>query len=136
MRGDDARGGVRQLLVAEQDPLGRARGAAGAQENPGVTWGTFRKIYPERARGDRGSRTRYRHHSLYLGRGRSRVQRHGDPAGGDDRHQRGRVLERFGVPDRDPGAGRQPALVEAALPVSDGGAQAGVGERAAAAGLG
>jgi hypothetical protein len=105
---------MRELLVAQQDPLRRAGGAAGAKEDPAVITVPFGRIeisQPERTVGDRRGRTRYGQHPGDLGGRRSGIQWHCHPAGGDDGQQRGRVLERFGVPDCDRSAGRQSGIV-------------------------
>ena len=163
---DHARGHVRQLPFAEQDPLRRPGRPAGAQKDPAPGLRPrFSRIRVnlvndvkvkfdliERSRGfagqagliatgrdvrpvDDGGRPGDAEHPGDVGVGRGRVKRHRHPAGRDDRHQRGRVLEGLAEPDHDPRPRRQPGRVQSSFNGGDGAEEPGVAERGRPAGV-
>ena len=131
VRGDGT-GHVHQLVLAQQDALRRPGGPAGTQEDPAkpgpgegriaLRPGRLATIPEQRPTehrkpglqvvADQRPRLRHLQHPRHItGRG-ARVERHRHPARREDADQRRGVAEHIRQPDRHPGAGRYPGLVQ------------------------
>ncbi len=134
---------VHQLGLTQQDALGRPGRPARAQEDPapagrGRSWiepgqpghGDLEHGEPGlQAVADDRVRLRHLQHPRYVGGGGAGIKRDRYPARRQDADQGAGVAEHIRQPDRHPGAGGYPGLVQVPGPGPHGILQPGVGQR-------